>query len=219
MASNFELKTLAEVLRSYGRGVVFRAERWDPETGDPLALVHLGDTEGDIVFNPQAEVTGLTLPELTGPAIHEADSTGENPTLELPLFLADPALYPIVSPNGSAHGGRSNRVAAAEHTLAIFPEALFGESREALVCTNGAWTLGGVALTSAQLALLDAALWLWRGFFSRPPRSFKGGAGDARKNIETVTFQVMHHDSMPEGHKLYTTGDPADSGIDLEGGS
>lgn len=219
MSSNFTLQDLADILRSFGRGVVFRSARWDPELGNPLALTHLGDTEGDIVFNPNAEVVGLTLPEVTGPAMHEGDYTGENPSLELPIFLADPALLPTLSPKGSAHAGRSSRSQVAEHTLAIFPESLFGENREALLCTAGAWTLGGVALTPAQLAILDNALWLWRGYFNRPSRRWLGGPGDARKNIEPVVFNVMHHSAMPEGHKLFTIGDPTDSSIDLEGGS
>lgn len=213
------LLDLNEVLRTYGRGVVFRGVRWDPGEGSPIVLAHLGDTEGDIAFTPNSEVAGFTLPELTGPAMHEGTYTGENPTLELPLFLADPALLPTVSPKGSAHAGRSARTAVAEHVLVIFPEALFGESRAQLTVTAGAWTLGGVPLTAAQLALLDTALWLWRGFFNRPPRRWLGGPGDASKNIESVSFQVMHHPGMPEGHKLYTVGDPHDYAIDLEGGS
>jgi hypothetical protein len=85
------------------------------------------------------------------------------------------------------------------------------------VFTGGVWTLGGSALSATQLALLDSSFWLWRGFFNRPPRRFLGGAGDARKNIETVSFQAMQHPDMPEGHRLYTTGDPADSSINLDG--
>lgn len=219
MASNFDLLNLAEVLRTFGRGVVFRGSRFDPETGSPIALTHLGDTEGDITFTPNAEVAGLTLPEITGPAMHEATVTGENPVLEMPLFIADPALLATVSPLGSASAGRIGRVAAAEHTLAIFPEELFGDSRAQLAYNAGAWTLGGVALTAAQLALLDGALWLWRGFFNRPPRRWLGGAGDASRNIETVSFQVMFHTGMPTGHGLYTVGDPSEAGIDIEGGS
>jgi hypothetical protein len=217
--SNLDLLDLAEVLRTYGRGVVFRGPRWDPETGNPIVLSHLGDTEGDMTFTPNAEVAALTLPELTGPAQHEGTYTGENPTLELPLFVADPSLLPILSPKGSAHAGRSGRTAVAEHTLVIFPEALFGESRAQLVHNAGAWTLGGEALTPAQLAILDLSVWLWRGYFMRPARRWLGGAGDASKNIEQVSFMVMHHPGLPEGHKLYTTGDPNDYGIDLEGGS
>lgn len=219
MSTNLSLLNLADVLRTYGRGVVFRGPRWDPDSGAPIVLSHLGDTEGDIAFAPNAEVAGFTLPELTGPAMHEATYTGENPTLEIPIYLADPALLATVSPKGSGSAGRSSRTTPVEHVLAIFPEALFGENREALVHNAGDWTLGGVPLTAAQLALLDTALWLWRGFFNRPPRRWLGGAGDASKNIESISFQVMHHGGMPEGHKLYTLGDPNEAGIDLEGGS
>jgi len=212
----YELRDLAEILRSYGRGVLFYANRWD-RTG-VLTLTHLGDTEGDIAFNPGAAVSGLTLPEVTGPAMHEADYEGENPTVEFPIYLADPALMSVLSPTGSAHAGHTARRAVVERTLVLFPEALFGADREVLAFAAGDWTLGGSPLTGAQLALLDASVWLWRGFFNRPSRRFLGGAGDARKNIESTTFQVMHAPAMPNGHHLYTTGDPFTVGIDLEGG-
>lgn len=219
------LLDLASVVRSLGRGVVFIADRWDPGSGD-LSPTHLGDTEGDIVINTNAEMSALTTPELTGPAAHEMDYTGENPTIEIPLYLTSPALMALVSPTGLAGAGRSRRSAPAEKTLIIFPEQLFlkpdgsgvVESYD-LKRVGGAWTLDDVALTSAQLALLGVTFWAWRGVFTRPPMRFLGGAGDARKNIETVTFTVMQHPDMPEGHKLYTIGDPEDAGIDIEGGS
>lgn len=222
---NYNLLDLATILRSYGRGVVLYAPRWDRD--GVLALTHLGDTEGDIAFNPNGEVANLTLPELTGPAAHEADYTGENPTLEIPLFLADPALMAVVSPAGSGSAGTSRRRAVVEYTLVVMPEALFMVNnpttgvpeRKQLAFAGGAWTLNGVALTDEQLELLETSLWLWRGYFNRPTRSFKGGAGDAKKNIETVSFQVLHAGYMPEGNMLYTSGDPANAEIDLEGGS
>lgn len=213
----FTVGNLKTIIRSIGRGVVFRASRWDPAA--PIAMTFLGDTEGDIVLTPNAAVEKLTLPELSGPAPHEADYTGEAPVLEIPLFLADPTLVALISPSGASSAGRLLRTAAEEHTLVIFPEALFvkAKSRKSLAYTaEGGWTLDGVALTSAQLALLDGALWLWRGFFNRPPRSYKGGAGDARKNIESASFEVMNHNDMPEGQMLYTLGDPADYGIELD---
>ena len=80
------LLDLATLVRSWGRGVVFYADRWSP--GTALALTHLGDTEGDIKIATNPAMAGLTTPELTGPAVHEMDYTGEAPTLELPLWLA-----------------------------------------------------------------------------------------------------------------------------------
>jgi hypothetical protein len=220
---NFTLMDVANIIASYGRGVVFRAPVWDPGAG-PLAMSQLGVTEGDIAVNTNPATAGMTYPELTGPAVHEMDYLGENPVVDIPLYLADPALLAIVSPSGSAHAGRSRRGPVAEHTLAIFPEALFLDTVGGIVTPRtvafdalGAWTFNGVAITPAQQKLLDASFWLWRCVFNRPPRRFRGGAGDDKKNLETVSTQTMHHPDMPEGHHLYTTGDPFASSIDLNG--
>lgn len=223
---DLNLLDLNDVLRKIGRGVVFYAPtRWNPQLGDPLALTHLGDTEGDITVNLATETKGLTTPELTGPAMHEVDIMGENPTVEIPLYLADPDLWAIISPNGSANGGTSRRVSVQERTLVVFPEALYlkatggvNEAKE-LSYAGGNWTLDGVALDAAQLLMLDQSMWFWRGFFTRTPRRLRGGGGDDGKNIDTATFQVMVHPDMPEGHQLWTTGDPWASSIDLDGGS
>lgn len=221
---NYNLLDLTTILRRIGRGVVFRANRWD--RNGALALTHLGDTEGDISIATNAEVAALTLPELSGPAPHEADYTGENPVVEIPLYLADPALLAIVSPIGSNSAGATRRRAVVEHTLVVFPEALFlvnnesgAPERKQLAFAGGDWTLDGDPLSADQIELLGLSVWFWRGYFNRAPRSFKGGAGDASKAIETVSFQVMHHGVMPEGHMLYTQGDPADAEINLEGES
>lgn len=219
---NLSQLDLNAVKRSLGKGIVFYANKWNPTT--PLALTHLGDTEGDISIAPNAEVAMLTLPEVSGPAPHEADYTGEAPTIELPLYLADPSLMAVVSPSGSGSAGRTLRRAAKEYTLVVFPEALFIDDnfeRATLAYAGGNWTLGGLALTEAQEELLATSLWFWRVVFNRPPRRFLGGAGDARKQIETVSCMVMHHPGLPEGHHLYTLGDPslATPTIDLEGAS
>ncbi len=223
------LQNMNDILRASGRGVVLYApgnvdyRGWEPGTG-ALALAHLGDTEGDISLAPNSEVAGLVLPEITGPAKHSAVVTGENPVLTVPLFLADPSLRDVVSPTGSRHGGVSARQRAKEYTLVIVPEALIrvpnGDGTTSaleLKFEDGEWTIGGVPLSAEQLTLLAMSVWLWRGYFMKPPTRMIG-APDG-KNIETVTFQVMHQAAMPEGHQLYTYGSPADSEIDLEGGS
>lgn len=222
--SNFNLADVSALIASYGRGVVFYAPKWVPADG-PLAMTQLGVTEGDITITPNGATAGLTLPELTGPAVHEMDYLGENPVVEIPLYLADPALIAIVSPSGSAHVGRSRRGPVKEYTLAIFPEALFltddaeGIVHEQTVAFDGTgvWKFNNVVLDAERQRLLDASVWLWRVVFNRPTRRFRGGAGDDKKNIETVSTQSMHHPDLPEGHHILTTGDPFDSGIDLNG--
>ena len=221
----YNLMDLSTVIRSLGRGVVFRAPVWTPGDG-PLTLTHLGDTEGDITINTNAQMDALTTPELTGPAAHEMDYSGEGPVIEIPLFLADPDLEEIISPFGLASAGLSRRSQVSEHTLAIFPEGLFVTqgagvvpSAATLDVSGGVWTLGGEPLSAARQAMLGNTFWAWRGAFTRPSKTFHGGAGDARKNIETVTFTVMQHPDMPEGHKLYTIGNPYTASINIEGGS
>lgn len=230
-----KLLSLENIIRSIGRGVVLYAPRWSPGdgraliqsgAGDAYALKHLGDTEGDITLALNEDVQALTLPEITGPAEHEADYMGENPVLSIPLFLADPTLRGIVSPISSPHGGGERRRPATKYTLAVLPEALVLEagaggrnSVKELTCPGGAWELDGVPLDAARSTMLAQSVWLWRGYFKRPEQSFKGGAGNAKKSIEKCTFQVMHHPDLPDGQHLYTAGDPFLAGVDLNGGS
>lgn len=221
---DFSLMNLNTVVRSLGRGVIFRAPVWVP--GSPLPLVHLGDTEGDIVINKNPTMAALTTPELTGAAPREMDYVGEAPTIEVPMYITDPVLNALLSPSGLASAGRSRRSAPNEHTIVIFPEQMFLEpdgdgvvQSYNLGINSGVWTLDGNPLTAAQEAYLGMAFWAWRVVASTPPSRFRGGAGDDRKNIEPVTFTVMHHDDMPEGHHLYTVGDPIGFDIQIEGGS
>ena len=234
-----KLLKLDTVIRTVGRGVVCYAPRWDPGSGiqlvqsgagDANALTPLGDTEGDVSIALNEDVAALTLPELTGTAEVEAEAMGENPVGTFPLFVADPRIHAVLSPIGSAHGGASRRRPVVEYTVAIFPEALFlepgteGRQKECeLTCPGGVWKLdngtGAVNLTDAQKTMLAQALWLWRCYFKRPSRDFKGAPGNAAKEIQKVTCQVMHHESMPDGQHLYTAGDPFLVGVDLNGGS
>lgn len=230
--AEYVLLNLEDILRRIGRGVIFFATatqaeadrdpiRWDGTT--ELFLKHLGDTEGDISLVPSGEVANLTLPEISGPAPLEAVHLGEAPALEFPLFLVDPDLLPIIAPRGSQHAGYQRVCDVTDLTLVVFPETLFREADCAFntlaYTTAGGWTLGGVALTPAQLTRLELALWLWRGYFERPTLIWRGGHGDEGKNIETVRFVSMMHSDMPDGHLLWTRGDPNTFGIDLEGGS
>lgn len=229
---DYSLLNLESLLRKIGRGVVCYAhDGVPPAIGDPtrwdnaseLNLAHLGDTEGDIIFEANATVANLTLPELSGDAIHEATYTGENPQLQVPIFLADPDLLPILSPIGQASAGLGRVRDVAERTVVVFPEALFEKANNDFstlsYTTAGGWLLDGVALDSAQQTLLEMSLWLWRGYFERPSRAFRGQHGDDGKNIQTVNFNVMMHPDLPDGERLYTVGDPSASGINIETGA
>lgn len=222
------LLNLQTLLRKIGRGVICYAHDgsedlnpilWDRAT--PIRLAQLGDTEGEIVNQPNFTVATLTLPELSGGAIYEATATGENPVVEMPLFLADPDMLSIVSPTGSAHAGLERVQDVSERTIVIFPERLFKRIGVAgygtlRYTTAAGWTLDNVPLTAAQQTLLALSVWFWRGYFNRPARRFRGGHGDDAKNIEVVSFAAMMHPDMPDGHHQYTSGDPILQNIDLD---
>jgi len=213
--STFALADLAAALRSIGRGVVFQSAHWT-EAAD-IALTHLGDTEGEITFTANETFVGLTTPELTGAAMHNAYVEGANPTVSIPLFVADPAVRAVLSPTGSASGGYERRRPVTMRTLAIFPEELFYNGTgygDLTYTTADGWEVDGTALTATQTALLGQSIWLWKGYFSTPP--FVLRHADGGKAVEQVTFQCVYDAEKPDGHRLWTIGNPITAGILLD---
>jgi hypothetical protein len=214
---NVSLRNLQDELRAIGRGVVLIAEGgWKP--GEKIVLRHLGDTEGDISVAANESYVHMTLPELTGPAKHASFVEGEDPVITLPLFIADPEIRAVISPTGSASGGHSRRRPVKTHTLVIIPEELFFDAEAdtygALSFDAGVWKVNNKALTADQQRLLDLSFWAWRGFFNRSAIPYRHS--DAGKTVESVSFQLMVAPAMPDGHQLYTVGDPADADIDID---
>lgn len=223
MANEYKLLDLQALLRAIGRGVVFYADKWDGQTD--LELTHLGDTEGEITAEMNASYSHLTLPELTGEAKHRSYVNGEDPVVTIPLYLADPALRAIISPTGSASGGHQRQRPVTERTVVIFPEELFfdeaaGAYGDLAYTDSDGWQVNGTALTPRQEALLGMSVWFWRGYFDRPGLAYRHE--DGGKLVEPATFQVMQSDlaigMIPDGHRLYTVGDPADAAIDIAPG-
>ena len=231
--ADFILKDLNEVARSLGRAVMFGASDggatpayayWD-ETAD-LQLDHLADTEGDIAVNPNDAYSHLMVPELTGPAKHVSYVDGEDPTIEVPVWLADPLLRAIVAPTANASGGYQRRRPVRYHTLVFFPEQMFYDTPDDAFRTiryttadgweisDGAPTPAFAAFSTEQTRLLGLSLWAWRAYFSKPPLTFRHG--DGGKSIDTITIQICQDSNKPDGHQLYTVGDPADAGIVLD---
>lgn len=229
---SFALLDLETLLRKLGRFTLFYAHdgtgpedigdpvRWD--AASELQLAHLGDTEGPIVFNPQGSVAELHLPEISGDAAHEATYTGDNPMLEAPVFLADPDLLPIVSPTGLASAGHFRVRDVDARTIVAFPEELFRKTDQSyadLSVSGGVFLLDGSPLDSAHDTLLGASIWLWNAYATRPTENFPGGHGDDAKLIQTVAFKGMFHPDLPQGHRLWTRGNPFDYSINIETGS
>lgn len=214
--ASYSLLDLTAQTRAIGRGAVFYGTGAFAGSGNDLTLTHLGDTEGEIGIESNEGYSDLQYPELTGEAIHERYIEGESPVVTIPLYVADASLRAIVSPTGSASGGYWRRRAVTEYTLAIFPEELFIEDNAQVAVaytTAGGWTVGGDAATAAQEALIDLSIWFWRGHFGPAKPIYRHE--DGGKVVQEVMFQSMFNGDMPDGHRLYTIGDPSDSSIEI----
>lgn len=213
---NYNLLDLTAQVRAIGRGSIFYGTGAFAGSGTDLALTHLGDTEGEIGLEANDEYSELTLPELTGPVPHEKYISGQAPVITMPLYAADASLRAITSPTGSASGGYQRRRSVTEYSLVIFPEDVFIESNAQAqlgYTTAGGWTVGGDAATSAQEALLDLAIFFWRGHFETVLPMYRHE--DGGKVVQEVVFHAMHNGDMPDGHHIYTIGRPDQSSIEI----
>lgn len=181
--------------------------------GDPITAINgmlsLGGVEGTIEVSPGYNTNPLTAPELTGDVAHQMSTTLGNVTVKIPLIIADMSVIPKISPTGTTGGGFSIPQKAAETSVLIIPRNQVGGS---LVNTTGltagwARTAGnGVGASSGAPAAPTNAIWFWRAtptYASLPFQYANGG-----KIIIEVTFTAMFDGTKPEGHKVFTIGDP-----------
>lgn len=221
MASTATIGDLTATIRHIGRAVVFYSVGAFAGSGNDLTLVFLGDTEGEITVEENAEFQMLTAPELTGPVARSKYLAGIDPVITIPLLGADPALDIIVNPvpaaSGSGGGGYDRQQAVTEYALVIFPEEVFIESRLPVVVeytTAGDWKVGADVATAGQLALLDKSIFFWRGHFEAiTPRYSREDGG---KLITEVVFHAMHNNDMQQGHYIYTKGRPDQASTPIE---
>jgi hypothetical protein len=198
-----EIRGLQDALRAIGKGRVF--------AGDPFTaggLKEIGRAEGEITAEHNAEYNDYTAPEHMGPGIIRRRLQGENVVVNIPLIMGDPAYWSELSPTGNSHSGYSRPQTVVETSLVILPESELGYDENAE--TPEEWSYDGTDWTPAAP---EHALWIWRGHFEAPNSTFRDE--DGGKVIETVTFQSMVDLDRPEGHKLYTRGDPTEYGIDV----
>jgi hypothetical protein len=229
MATDLELITRSPEDKWIGRAAVFIAGTLAGQTfipgywtGDaPLTLRHLCDTEGVVGLEPNESHVYLETPELTGAGKHKGFTEGEDPLVTIPAFNGDPALAAIMSGTGNAGAGYSRRQPVKEHTLVIIPEELLFNPATGkygkLSYTGAAWQLDGTPLTPAQERLRGQIRWAWRGHFIKPSVEFQHD--NAGKAVGTAQFQTMLDLTKPEGHMLYSVGDLADTGIDINPGA
>jgi hypothetical protein len=139
------------------------------------------------------------------------------------------ALLDIITGKSSASGGYTRQRDPIYATLIVLPEELLIDPTTQLPGTLrftlalgwqfvGSAGGGAVALTAEQERLRAHSIWAWKGFFEEPNIPFNDeNAGEA---LAPVTFHVVHNDGLsgaiPNGHLLYTIGNPVADGVDIE---
>jgi hypothetical protein len=200
---------LQDALRAVGVARVF--------VGDPFTangMLPLGATEGDIEVNIPEELNTLTAPELTGGIAHQATVTLGEVTLVVPLIMGDPALWAKVSAFGSGTGGgHSIPQNVVTTSVAFVPLSELGGGLSYDGTTWARLAGNGVAAATGVTAEPQNAIWLWRAVPSNP--GFRSRYEDGGKVIQDITFTAMwsQNAGVPEGHKVYTRGNPVARGI------
>jgi hypothetical protein len=191
-----------------GRVSVWRGPVWDGTTHFFDSLVHVGNTEGDVVPVSNPEYSDLTLPESTGPAVLKRYITGERPEFELGIFPSLAGLK-LFSPVGTASAGFEFRQPVAEHALWLVSEQLFltrdenGRVVRADVSytAEDGWQKDEEELSDDDVALVEQSLIIWRAQFGRAMSSFRNE--DGGKQLSTVSVMVMQDFERPNGCQLF----------------
>lgn len=171
----------------------------DPTTTGGLDI--LGAKEGDATLELNEEYHDLTFPEYSGPAVHERTLRGLNPRVTIPVVIGDYTLLDTLSPGGAMDAGHERQQDVVTTSLVLVPYSDFG---------TGSWEFS----TAWSPAAPVGALWFWRGHFERPGFAYR--EADAGKVIQEVTFQVLWDSTKPDGHHLYTLGDPDAASITID---
>lgn len=229
MATTLTIGTLNKAALAIGKGKVMYATAW-AGTAD-LVLTDLGETDGDIVFDPGETVATLKLEERYGPGVVQAYVSGANPVATIPLFM-DPALRDVVTPSGDGKIGVAGRRPVALKTLVIFPLQLFfnpeTDAHDAKIQYTAAsgWQKSAeaagdpdayVALTADEESLLSMSIWIWAGYFNRPPITLRHGSPtDVGKNLESVQFVGTVPEAAEVQGIMAHIGTPDEYGIDID---
>lgn len=219
------ISALNEAALEIGKATIYYAEEWDGISD--LALAHLGDTEGVVRFNANEQIGGLKLPELYGEGNIRAYVTGADPVLTAPLFLADPTLRDLISPSGNGLIGSGTRREVTRYTLVIMPAALHydaatGKNDASIAYLPAGWRKltqdqpEGRVLDTDELRLLGLSVWIFSGYWERPPVTYEATVNDVVKNIEECTFHGMRPTADALDGIMAIIGLPEDYGIDIQ---
>lgn len=195
---------LTDVLKAIGVAEVF--------IGDPFTvngMISLGAIEGNVEVAAPQTMNSLTAPEMTGGVPHQATTVLDAVTITVSVIMGDTALYPKISPTGDSSGGYSFPQPVAETSVLVIPRAEVGGGLTWDTTGTPAWkrTAGfGVGAATGTAAQPKNAVWFWRATptFGNLPYSYANGG----KVLTQVTFHAMFDAARPEGHKVFTIGNP-----------
>lgn len=180
----------------------------------------MGQKEGRVEVANDQVWNQLTAPEITGPMVHDETLDGENLVVTIPLVVpADGGFWADTSPTATAGGGFSFPQVPTDTMVAIIPDnEVGGGLRYDSVTPEWVRLAGnGIAAANGAAAAPKNALWIWRARVSRGAPAFDRANGG--KMIVPVTIQAKYRqestvgNDMPEGHHLYSWGDPAAIGV------
>jgi hypothetical protein len=200
--------SLAEALRAIGRAFVYAG---DATTSGGLTV--LGQTEGEITVEEIETYNDLTLPELTGDAVHVRKVLQGGARVTIPLLMGEQegsgsddgsAVYAKISSIGSgAGGGYDEQQDVVTTTLLVVPEREVPSGGLSFI--SGAWSPNEPPVH---------AVWMWKAVAEVSEMAFRHGEGG--KIVREVPFLTLYDDSKPSGHKLWTRGDPDAYGVTIE---
>jgi hypothetical protein len=215
MANEVKVPNLTAALQAIGNAHVYVGSFFAANL-----VTQLGQKEGQIQVQHDMVFNQLTAPEITGPMVHDETLDGENLVLTVPLVVpADGSLWADTSPTGASGGGYSFPQVPTDTSAVIIPDKEVGGGlRYDSVTPEWVRLAGnGVAAANGTDATPKNALWLWRVRISRGAAVFDRANGG--KMIVPVTIQAKYQaestsgNAMPEGHHLYTWGDPVAAGV------
>lgn len=174
--------------------------------GDPFTvggMLPLGATEGEIRGEISYSNNNLTAPERTGGIPHQSQVNLDTANIIVPLIIGDPDLWEKIMPTGEKGGGYSSFQQPEYTTVLVVPRSEMS--------AGGTLGYAGGPPKVWTPAAPQNALWLWRAFPT--PGNIPYRFADGGKVISEVRFTGMFDAARPEGHKVFTIGDPVPAGI------
>lgn len=198
--------TLTTLLKRLGPAEVFIG---NPMVADTMAS--LGRLQGDRNFEVEWEENNLTMEEWTGGLPHEQQLqvSAARITCSIVLNAEGAAIWPKISPTGTNGAGSLRFVVPAETAVLLIPITELGGSLNWNATGTPQWerTLGnGVPAATGATAAPVHAVWLWRATVRHGSIPYPWANGG--KSMVDVTFTGMIDVTKPDGHMIYTIGNP-----------